>query len=64
MVAHFVSVMNIMSFGFIFGSFTTGNEDKNFSVTPGLAYMRNEEEFKFAENLTLVLSSKNREIFL
>ena len=46
--------------GFIFGSFTNGNEDKNFSVTPGLAYMRNEEEFKFAENLTLVLSSKNR----
>tara|TARA_Y100000589_G_C27069087_1_gene594596 strand:- start:164 stop:1057 length:894 start_codon:yes stop_codon:yes gene_type:complete len=46
--------------GFIFGSFTTGNEDKNFSVTPGLAYMRNKEEVKFAENLTLVLSAKNR----
>jgi len=46
--------------GFIFSSFTTGDNDKNFSVTPGLAYFRNEEEFEFAENLTLVLSSKNR----
>ena len=46
--------------GFIFSSFTTGSDDKNFSVTPGLAYSIDDSEFKFAENLTLVLSKKNR----
>ena len=46
--------------GFIFSSFTSGDDDKNFSITPGLAYFRNENEFNFAENLTLVLSYKNR----
>ena len=46
--------------GFVFGSFTYGDDDKNFSITPGLGYLRNESDFEFAENLTLVLSSKRR----
>ena len=43
-----------------FGSFTYGDDDKNFSITPGLGYLRNESDFEFSENLTLVLSSKRR----
>tara|TARA_B100001123_G_C15275049_1_gene1011817 strand:+ start:152 stop:985 length:834 start_codon:yes stop_codon:yes gene_type:complete len=46
--------------GFFFSSFTYGDDDKNFSITPGLGYFRNESNFEFAENLTLVLSSKRR----
>ena len=46
--------------GFIFGSFTYGDDDKNFSITPGLGYASNGEEIEFDENLTLVLSSKRR----
>ena len=46
--------------GFIFGSFTYGNDDKNFSITPGLGYFRNDSNFEFSENLTLVFSSKKR----
>jgi len=46
--------------GFVFGSFTMGDDDKNFSITPGLGYWREDAEFSFAENLTLVLSGKKR----
>jgi hypothetical protein len=37
-----------------------GDDDKNFSITPGLGYWREDAEFSFAENLTLVLSGKKR----
>jgi len=47
--------------GFIFGSFTKGDDDNNISITPGLAYFQNSDEgLKFAENLTLVYSGKKR----
>ena len=47
--------------GFIFGSFTKGDDDNNISITPGLAYFQNSDEgLKFAENLTLVYSRKKR----
>ena len=46
--------------GFIFGSFTNGDDDNNISITPGLGYFRNETDFEFAENLTLVFSGKKR----
>ena len=47
--------------GFIFGSFTKGDDDNNVSITPGLGYFQNSDEgLKFAENLTLVYSGKKR----
>ena len=47
--------------GFIFGSFTKGDDDNNVSITPGLAYFQDSDEgLKFAENLTLVYSGKKR----
>ena len=47
--------------GFIFGSFTNGDNDNNISITPGLGYLQNSDEgLEFSENLTLVLSTKKR----
>ena len=47
--------------GFIFGSFTNGDDDNNVSITPGLGYFQDSDEgLKFAENLTLVFSGKKR----
>ena len=46
--------------GFIFSSFTTGDNNNNISITPGLGYFRNEGDFDFAENLTVVFSGKKR----
>lgn len=47
--------------GFIFGSFTKGDDDDNISITPGLAYFQDSDDgLKFAENLTLVYSGKKR----
>ena len=47
--------------GFIFGSFTNGDNDNNISITPGLGYFQTSDEgLEFSENLTLVLSTKKR----
>ena len=47
--------------GFIFGSFTKGDDDDNISITPGLAYFQDSDDgLQFAENLTLVFSGKKR----
>ena len=46
--------------GFIFSSFTKGDNNNNISITPGLAYVKNDFELIFAENITLVFSAKKR----
>ncbi len=46
--------------GFIFSSFTKGDNNNNISISPGLAYVKNDLELIFAENITLVFSAKKR----